>query len=412
MTIRRLPACLRSCLRPAAVSSALVLALVAAGCTTNAAEPGASGQGDPSEAATGASEPAVPEVRVDANVSDGAEGVPVDRVVEVTVSQGQLERVVVKGGGEVGRLDGELGDDGSTWQATDRLEPGHRYRLVAVASDQAGTEQRFRRTFRTQDLSLDEQTFPSIAPLDGETVGVGMPVVMQFDVPVTDRAAIERHLSVETQPEQRGSWSWLSDTEVHWRPRTYWKPGTQVTVNADINSVPAGGGVYGQLSRTVSFDVGDALISRIDVTKHRMRVFRNGQLIRTVPVTAGKDGFTTRSGVKVVMEKHRHKTMDARTIGIDPGDPEYYNLDVEYALRVTYSGEFVHGAPWSQGSQGSDNVSHGCVGMSMSDARWLFDLTRRGDVVVVTGTNRTMEPGNGYTDWNLTYEEFKEGSAL
>jgi lipoprotein-anchoring transpeptidase ErfK/SrfK len=131
-----------------------------------------------------------------------------------------------------------------------------------------------------------------------------------------------------------------------------------------------------------------------------------------MPISAGKPGFITRSGTKVIIEKVRHKTMDAATIGIQPGDPEYYNLEVEYAMRVTYSGEFLHAAPWSLGSQGSDNVSHGCVGMSMEDAAWLFNITKRGDVVEVTGSDRQMTLYNGYGDWNASFPEYKQGSAL
>jgi lipoprotein-anchoring transpeptidase ErfK/SrfK len=240
-----------------------------------------------------------------------------------------------------------------------------------------------------------------------------MPVIVKFDVAVTDRAAIERHLSVETSPHQRGAWHWLSDHEVHWRPAHYWEPGTEVTVHADINSVDAGNGVYGQLSRTRSFTIGDAIVSKINLDAHRMKVFRNGKLLRTIPISAGKDGFTTRSGTKVIMAKYRHKTMDASTIGISEDSPEYYNIeDVEYAMRLTYSGEFLHAAPWSVGSQGAENVSHGCVGMSTEDARWLFDLSRRGDVVEVTGSGRPMEPWYGYTDWNQSFAQYKMGSAL
>ncbi len=204
----------------------------------------------------------------------------------------------------------------------------------------------------------------------------------------------------------------MSDTEVHWRPKKYWEPGTKVTVDADINSVAAGNGIYGQMSRSTSFKIGHAVFQKIDLAKHRLRVFRNGNLLRTIPVTGGKAGFTTRSGIKVIIEKTRIKVMDASTIGINPGEAEYYRLDVPYAMRVTYSGEFVHGAPWSVGSQGLENVSHGCVGMNMTNAAWLYDLTQRGDVVVVTGSDRKMEPGNGYTDWNKSFAEYQKGSAL
>jgi lipoprotein-anchoring transpeptidase ErfK/SrfK len=240
-----------------------------------------------------------------------------------------------------------------------------------------------------------------------------MPVVVQFDVAVTDRAEIERHLSVESQPAQPGTWHWISEHEVHWRPKSYWRPGTEVTVHADINGVDAGNGIYGQLDRTSSFTVGDALIMEIDVDAHTMQVSRNGQVLRTMPISAGKPGFTTRSGVKVIIEKHRYKDMDAATTGISERDAEYYNIEnVEYAQRVTYSGEFIHAAPWSVGSQGSANVSHGCIGMSTEDAAWLYSMTSRGDVVDVVGSDRPMEPTNGYGDWNVAWADYRAGSAL
>jgi lipoprotein-anchoring transpeptidase ErfK/SrfK len=285
--------------------------------------------------------------------------------------------------------------------------------VTATGVDEDGARQQLQRTFRTVPLTLDQQTYASIAPVEGETVGVGMPVIVAFDVPVTDRAAIEKHLSVQTKPAQAGTWHWISDYEVHWRPRTYWRPGTDVTVNADINGVPAGNGIYGQEDRTTHFTVGDAVMMKIDVSSHTMRVLDNGRLLRTIPISAGKPGFITRSGVKVIIEKFRTKRMDAATTGIDEDDPEYYNIEnVEYAQRVTYSGEFLHAAPWSVGSQGSANVSHGCVGMSTEDAAWLYGLTKRGDVVDVTGSDRYMESTNGYGDWNVPFAEYREGSAL
>lgn len=144
-----------------------------------------------------------------------------------------------------------------------------------------------------------------------------------------------------------------------------------------------------------------------------MRTFVNGELARTMPISAGKAGWETRSGTKVIIEKFRRKRMNAATIGVDESDPEYYDLsNVQYAMRVTYSGEFLHAAPWSTGSQGSANVSHGCVGMSLADAQWLYERTTRGDVVEVTGSDRQMTLENGFGDWNLSAAEWKQGSAL
>ncbi|HSE10492.1 MAG TPA: Ig-like domain-containing protein [Nocardioidaceae bacterium] len=383
-----------------------VPALALTGCTSEGSEPQVSG--DETVAGTASASPTSAAVAVTTNLTGGP--VAVDEQFEVTASDGTLEKVVVRSGPE--KLEGDLSDDGTSWSATDRLEPGKRYRVRSIAVDEQGRRKTERSTFRTEDLPLERQTYPSIAPLEGETVGVGMPVIVQFDVPVTDRASIERHLSVESTPKQAGAWHWVSSEEVHWRPRKYWKPGTQVTVDADINSVSAGNGVYGQLSRRVSFEIGDSVVSKVNVKDHRMKVFINGKLARTMPISAGKPGFITRSGTKVIIEKVRDKVMDAATLGIAKDDPEYYRLDVEYAMRVTYSGEFLHAAPWSSDSQGFANVSHGCVGMSTSNAAWLFGLTKRGDVVEVSGSNRQMSLYNGYGDWNASFDEYAEGSAL
>ncbi len=400
----------RAARRTAAVAALISLATVVAGCSGDPDEPTA---GETPSTSPSASASAESVARVSTSLPEGSDPVPVDQEVELTAEEGTFEKVEVTFGPKRRPLAGELSEDKTTWTSTQRLEPGLRYRVRTVAVDDEGREARERSSFRTTPLSLDQQTYPSIAPLGGETVGVGMPVIVTFDVPVTDRAAIERHLSVESTPRQAGAWHWLSDNEVHWRPRTYWKPGTDVTVKADINSIPAGNGVYGQLSRSTSFQVGDAMVSRVDIKSHRMRVFRNGTLLRTIPISAGKPGFTTRSGTKVIIEKFREKRMDAATTGIDEDDPEYYNIeDVEYALRVTYSGEFLHAAPWSVGSQGSANVSHGCVGMSTANAAWLYNLTKRGDVVEVTGSDRYMTLTNGYGDWNASFAEWKQGSAL
>ena len=394
-----------------ALSASMLLAVAACSGSAPGDETG------PGVDAAPAGEPVVdnaPDVTVSDNVDK--RGVPVDEKVRLTAEGGTLERIRVVGSNEEEgrhRINGRMSSDGTAWKATDLLEPNAAYKVRTVAVDSEGRKLRDTRTFRTDRLTLDEQTYPSVAPLEGETVGVGMPIIVTFDIPVTDRAAIERHLSVDAEPQVRGTWHWYSDTEVHFRPRKFWEPGSEVTVNADINSIDAGNGVYGQLDRRVTFDVGDSVVSKIAVDKHRMNVFINGRHARTIPISAGMKGYETRSGTKIIMEKFESKRMDAATTGVSRNDPEYYNIaNVRWAMRVTYSGEFVHGAPWSVGAQGDANVSHGCVGMSLADAKWLFDRSRRGDVVHVRGTNREIEPGNGWTDWDVSYAEYKEGSAL
>jgi lipoprotein-anchoring transpeptidase ErfK/SrfK len=187
-----------------------------------------------------------------------------------------------------------------------------------------------------------------------------------------------------------------------------------VKVVADVEGVPAGDGIYGQVDRELNFHVGRSMVSKVDMNTHQMRVFRDGKQIRTIPITTGEQPkFTTRSGTKVIIEKFRHKRMNSETIGIDPDSADGYDLDdVEYAMRVTYSGEFVHAAPWSVGQQGHANVSHGCTGMSTANAGWLYNNTLVGDVIEYTGTNKYMSLTNGFGDWNSSFEDYRAGSAI
>ena len=399
--------------RPVALAAGLSLCVGLAGCTgTNADQADVPTGGGGRDAGPTESASPEPAAVITSNLPDDGT-VSLDRRVRLTAEDGTFDSVAVTFGKRARQLRGTLSADKTTWTSKQRLEPGLRYRVRSVAVDEQGLETKDVRAFRTDPLTLDQQTYPSIAPLAGETVGVGMPVILQFDVAVTDKASIEKHLSVRSSPQQAGAWHWISDHEVHWRPRQYWQPGTQVTVDADINSIPAGNGVFGQLSRTTSFTVGDAIVSRVDIQRHTMKVFQNGALLRTLPITTGKAGFTTRSGTKVIIEKFREKRMNSETVGIGQDDPEYYNIaDVEYAMRVTNSGEFIHAAPWSVGDQGRDNVSHGCTGMSTENAAWLYAMTLRGDVVEYVGTERPMTLTNGYGDWNLDFPSWSDGSAL
>ncbi|GAB7004285.1 Ig-like domain-containing protein [Nocardioides sp. AN3] len=373
--------------------------------TAGGTEPSSTSSATPSTSA-----PSDP-VAISSNVSRGERDVPVDRRVSLTATAGHLEDVSISGGTTT--VTGSLAADGASWTADDLLEPNTLYTVRATARGEQGgtTQQRVR--FRTQALTLAQQTYPSVAPLNGETVGVGMPVIVTFDVAVTNKKAIQRHMTVTSTPAQKGTWHWISDHEAHWRPASYWQPGTKVAVDVAIRSVPAGNGVYGQENRKLTFHVGDAHVYRVNTQTHQMKVWVNKRLLRTLPITTGKAGFTTRSGTKVIIEKFASKRMRSETIGIGKNSSEYYDLDnVQWAMRLTYSGEFIHAAPWSVGSQGYANVSHGCTGMSTANAKWLYDLSRRGDVVEYTGTDRPMTLTNGYGDWNERFSQYAKGSAL
>jgi len=394
--------------RIAGVAALVLTSSLLAACSGDDAAP--SGEGGTAAAGEEQPTPEIPPLRISTNVKRA--GVPVDQELKLTARNGTLTKVTVTSG--AGQLPGKLSKDGSSWTATGRLEPGAKYVVSGVGKDSEGARDTDTTKFRTDNLTLDEQTYPSVAPLAGETVGIGMPVIVSFDVPVTDKASFEKHMSVQSSPQQPGAWHWVSDYEAHWRPKSYWQAGTDVSVDVDVNSVDAGNGIYGQESRQVDFSIGDANVYKVDMDSHVMRVFSNGSLLRTIPITTGEEPkFTTRSGTKVIIEKFRKKRMNSETVGIARDSPDAYNIaGVEYAMRVTYSGEFIHAAPWSVGSQGSANVSHGCTGMSTADAGWLYNMTRRGDVVEYSGTDRWMEFDNGYGDWTEDFATYRQGSAL
>jgi lipoprotein-anchoring transpeptidase ErfK/SrfK len=394
------------------LGAGLSLALVSA-CSLQTDDSGTktAGSGSDQDGATQVAKSSA--AKITSNIPRGARDVDLARKVRLVATGGTFSDVQVTGpDGAV--VTGRLSADKTQWVSTAALQQASPYRIVGSALDDQGLKSGYESNFRTRKLRLDEQTYPSFVPLQGQTVGVGMPAIIRFDVPVRNKAAIEKHLSVTSRPAQPGAFHWISDSEVHWRPRAFWRPGTDVTIKADIGGVSAGNGIYGQRSRSTSFHVGRSLISKVNMNTDQMRVFQNGKLIRTIPITTGaQPRFTTRSGTKVIIEKFRHKRMNSETIGIDPNSADGYDLDdVEYAMRVTYSGEFVHAAPWSVGSQGRTNVSHGCTGMSTANAAWLYNRSIVGDVVQYTGTSKPMELSNGFGDWNEAFNTYRAGSAL
>ena len=376
--------------------------VAAAGCTSSTSQPAA-------QAAVDAVREAAPEARISLSPPSGSVDVAPGEPVVVTATDGELTEVVLTDD-KARVIAGELAADGSTWTSADPLRLRRHYRVEATAVDVAGRETRQLGVFATVAPRKILET--SISPLDGQSVGVGMPVVVRFSTPVKDRAAVEQALTVKSSRPVLGSWSWVSDEEVHYRPKEFWPAYTKVKVDVALDGVDAGRGVWGTENRRIRFRTGSSMVSVVDVDRLTLTVYRNGEVARVIPVSTGKAGFLTRNGTKVILEKHTLKVMDAQTIGISPGDPEYYRLDVPYAMRVTWSGEFVHAAPWSVGSQGRENVSHGCVGMSPANAIWLFNQSTVGDVVKVVGSPRPLEPGNGYTDWNVSWADWTAGSAL
>ena len=332
------------------------------------------------------------------------------RPLVVKAEQGKLTKVVVRD--ERNRkVSGGFSARHANWQTTEGpLNFNSRYVITATAVDSDGVATEMTTWVRT--VKPKRLAYTGLSPYGASVVGVGMPVVMTFDQPVKRKAAVEQQLSVSTKPAAVGGWYWVNDQMVRWRPKEYWKPGTNVTVRSKLEGVNLGDGVWGDDDDLVRFKIGSSMVSTVDIGKHRMVVEQDGKVIRNLPITTGKAGWDTRTGTKVIISKEREVVMDAATLDVDEGDPDYYRLDVEYAMRLTWSGEYVHAAPWSVSSQGEENVSHGCTGMSMRDAGWFFNASKPGDVINYVNGPRQPEDWNGYTDWNLSWSEWKKGSAL
>lgn len=389
---------------PALVAVGVVAAVLLSGCSSGAGSPAASaGAGSPVGSPSGS--PAVPVTALKLAVSplDAAEAVRLDQPVTVTVAGGTLTGVTVSTD-QGTELAGQIDAAASSWTSSAALKSGSDYSVTAYARAADGSAANLTTHFST--LRPDATVKASILPQDDWTVGVGMPVIINFTKSVQDRAAVEKATSVSSTPVVAGGWHWMSGRELQWRPEVYWPSGTKVVVKAGLSGVEVAPDVWGSRSVSSTFSIGSAMVSTVDVAGHTLTVTRDGQVIKTIPVTTGKRGYETRAGTKVIISRESSRVMDAATTGVDPKDPNYYRLDVKYAMRLTWSGEFLHAAPWSVGSQGRANVSHGCTGMSTSNAKWLFDHSKVGDVVVYQHSKRPLEWGNGYTAWNIAFTKW------
>ncbi|MCW2576043.1 MAG: ErfK/YbiS/YcfS/YnhG family protein [Modestobacter sp.] len=235
---------------------------------------------------------------------------------------------------------------------------------------------------------------------------------MTFDEDVADRAAVERQLRVTTTPPVAGSWSWLSDRTVHYRPEQYWPARTHVAVDVDVYGLDVGAGVHGQASKHVEFDVGPKRVAVVDATELVLRLYVDDQLVKEMPTSLGKRGNPTPTGTYVVMQQSRNYTMRSASYGVPLDAPGGYETPVEYASRLSNSGIFVHAAPWSVGDQGRRNVSHGCLNVSTANASWFYDNFGRGDVVEVANAGPVLEVRDGFGDWNESWTDWQAGSAL
>jgi lipoprotein-anchoring transpeptidase ErfK/SrfK len=336
---------------------------------------------------------------------------PTDRAVDsapgrgitVTAIGGRISRVTVRTTGEP--VAGRLNAAGTLWRSRWALDVSQRYTVLATAVSSTGHTLTRTSSFRTL---TPRQTFTAQI-LEGyqQTYGVGMPIIMYFNRPILDRAAVERALSLRTSKRVVGAWYWDSECRtallcLYFRPRHYWPPHTKVSLTAHLNGVEAAPGVYGDHTLTQTFTIGSPLVVTVSTALHSMKVYRDGRLFAQWPISSGRPGDDTPNGTYLTIEKANPVDM------VGAG----YNIEVPWSVRFTFSGDYLHDAYWSVGEQGFTNVSHGCVNMSPADAEIYYNMAVPGDPVTVTGSPRAGTWDNGWTMWFQSWKQWLQGSAL
>ncbi|MFE5539226.1 Ig-like domain-containing protein [Streptomyces sp. NPDC056519] len=341
---------------------------------------------------------------------DGAKEVATSGILKITTTGGKLTTVTVadtKGNA----VEGKLAADAASWEPARNLAAATEYKVHAVAKDEAGRESAKDTTFTT--LTPTNTFVGHYTPEDGETVGVGMPVSFNFTRGITNTEAVEKAITVTAEPSVPVEGHWFGNDRLDFRPEKYWAAGTKVTVKIALDGVEGRPGVYGKQTRTVTFTIGRSQVSTVDASEHTMQVVRDGQVLKDLPITAGAPSTTTYNGQMVISEKYKVTRMNGATVGFGG---EYDISDVPHAMRLSQSGTFVHGNYWaSSGTFGSENVSHGCVGLKdvrgagdgNQPAAWFFNESLVGDVVIVKNSkDKQIAPDNGLNGWNMDWAEW------
>ncbi|MER5204664.1 Ig-like domain-containing protein [Streptomyces sp. NPDC002825] len=352
---------------------------------------------------------------------NGAQNASINNDAKVTVTEGKLTEVTMTSA-EGASVKGDIAADGLSWKPSEQLKRATVYKIAATATDAEGLEAHENSSFTT--VSQANSFIGNFTPEDGSTVGVGMPVSINFNKAITDKKAVQSGITVTSSSGQEVVGHWFSSTRLDFRPDAYWTEGSTVTLKLNLDGVEGADGVFGVQQKTVTFKIGRNQVSTVDVATKTMTVQQDGKTIKTIPISAGSPENTTYNGQMVISEKFKETRMNGATVGFtdDDGKGEYDIKDVPHAMRLSTSGTFIHGNYWGARSIfGSVNTSHGCVGLAdvkgagdpNQTAAWLFDHSLIGDVVIVKNSNdKTIKPDNGLNGWNLSWSEWKAGSAV
>ncbi len=341
--------------------------------------------------------------------SNGAANLPPELPIKIYASGAALGSVAVTAeGGKA--VEGVYSADRTMWRSVRPMMPGTHYTVTATAGSARSTSS-FSTLKAAKTFEID--TLLPNKDYTGLTVGVGMPIMITFSTPVKDRVSIERNLVVQASKPVEGAWHWFDDKTIAYRPKKFWPARTKVRVTARMAGVRGDTGLYGGKDVVRDFTIGRSQITKGSINEHTMDVIRDGKVIRTIPFSAGKGGvwkYHTTSGIHLAMSREDVTVMTSPDAG--PGQAGYYQQTVYDTVRISNSGEYVHGAPWSVGSQGNSNVSHGCVNISPSNAQWYKDETLIGDPIILTGSPRPLETTNGWGHWQPKWSEWLKWSRL
>lgn len=349
-------------------------------------------------AACQGSPPQQPAATLSISPGDGSRDVKTSTAVTVTPAHTKVTSIIVTSGGTP--VQGMVSEGGTVWHSRWALHTSSTYKVTAMGTSTSGKTVRATSSFRT----LTPSATMGVHVFQGykQTYGVGMPIILTFSRPVTRKAAVEMALEVRTSKPVVGAWHWDGDQTLYFRPRAYWSQNTRVSFTGHFDGVQAAAGVYGAADLTQDFRIGPSLIATVSTRTHYMKIWYRGKLIGNWPVSTGMPGHDTANGTYLTIEKGN----PTRMVG------NGYDLRVPYAVRFTWSGNYIHAASWSVAQQGVVNVSHGCVNVSPDHSRIYYNLARAGDPVTVTGSPAAGTWGDGWTVWFWTWRRLVRGSAL
>ena len=357
-----------------------------------------------SDAAAEAEKEIVKDTPATISVKDGATEVEPGIPVKVNTPAGLSSVTMTNESGK--EVKASFNDDRTEWTTAEPLGYGKTYTVKAMTKQGTATLA----SFTTVTPSL--QMSGSVSPLEGSEVGVAQAVVFYFDVSPQDRQAVQDAITIETANNTVGGFYWIEANKLIWRPKEYWEPGTKVTVKADLYGKDFGNGIYGQQDTETNFTIGEEVRTVVDNSTKTLTVYRNGEKIKSFNIALGRDGsYDTPNGNYVVGDRHDSLVMDSRTYGLSL-EAGGYVTPVNYATQLSWSGIYVHSAPWATWALGQTNVSHGCINATPADAKWYMDTVKRGDPVEIVNTKGSTLPGtDGLGYWNIDWETIKAGNA-